>query len=139
MKSQLNRSESRQVQNVASLLAQALRKTPDREKRASLKKSPYLLTLVPYKTLRRSSTSAPTPEDMSTRLAAKVTGSTSGGPPALGSAVAVGLAVAVAVGLAVAVAVGLAVAVAVAVAVGLAVMASPKKFSHAMPSPSGSR
>jgi hypothetical protein len=54
---------------------------------------------------------------MSARLAAKVTGSTSGGPPLLGSAVAV------AVGLAVAVAV--AVGLAVAVAVGLAVMAPP--------------
>jgi hypothetical protein len=69
---------------------------------------------------------------MSARLAAKVTGSTSGGPPLLGSAVAVavGLAVAVAVGLAVAVAVavGLAVAVAVvvAVAVGLAVIPPPR-------------
>jgi hypothetical protein len=69
---------------------------------------------------------------MSVRLAAKVTGSTSGGPPLLGSAVAVavGLAVAVAVGLAVAlaVAVGLAVAVAVvvAVAVGLAVIPPPR-------------
>jgi hypothetical protein len=54
---------------------------------------------------------------MSVRLATKVTGPTSGGPPLLGSAVAV------AVGLAVAVAVGL--AVAVAVAVGLAVMPPP--------------
>ena len=62
---------------------------------------------------------------MSTRLAAKVTGSTSGGPPALGSAVAVtvavGLAVAVAVAVGVAVAVAVGLAVAVAVAVGLAV------------------
>jgi hypothetical protein len=80
----------------------------------------------PYEILRRNRTSAPTPEAISARLAAKVTGNTTGGPPLLGSAVAVavGLAVAVAVGLAVAVAVavGLAVAVAVAVAVGLAVI-----------------
>jgi hypothetical protein len=66
---------------------------------------------------------------MSVTLAAKVTGSISGGPPLLGSAVAVavavGLAVAVAVGLAVAVAVAVGLAVAVAVAVGLAVMAPP--------------
>jgi hypothetical protein len=74
---------------------------------------------VPYKTLRRNRTSAPTPEAISVRLATKVTGPISGGPPLLGSAVAV------AVGLAVAVAVGLAVAVAVAVAVGLAVMPPP--------------
>jgi hypothetical protein len=71
---------------------------------------------------------------MSARLAAKVTGSTSGDPSVVGSAVAValGLAVAVAVGLAVAVAVGLevavavGVAVAVAVAVGLAVIPPPR-------------
>jgi hypothetical protein len=68
-----------------------------------------------YETLRRNRTSAPTPEAISARLATKVTGPTSGGPPLLGSAVAVGLAVAVAVGLAVAVAVAVVVAVAVAV------------------------
>ncbi len=85
------------------------------------------MSLAHYETLlHRISTSAPTPEPMSARLAAKVTSGISGGPPLLGSAVAVavavGLAVAVAVGLAVAVAVtvGLAVAVAVAVAAGLA-------------------
>jgi hypothetical protein len=53
---------------------------------------------------------------MSARLAAKVTGITSGGPPVLGSPVAVAL------GLAVAVAVAVGLAVAVAVAVGLAVI-----------------
>ena len=48
----------------------------------------------PYETLRCNRTSAPTPEAMSARLATKVTGSTSCGPPLLGSvvAVAVGLA-----------------------------------------------
>ena len=83
------------------------------------------MSLAHYETLlRRISTSAPTPEPMSARLAAKVTSGTSGGPPLLGSAVAVavavGLAVAVAVGLAVAVAVTVGLAVAVAVAAGLA-------------------
>jgi hypothetical protein len=84
---------------------------------------PEFLSVAHYETLRRTSISAPTPEAMSVRLAAKVTSGTSGAPPVLGSgvavAVAVGLAVAVAVGVAVAVAVG--VAVAVAVAIGLAV------------------
>jgi hypothetical protein len=84
------------------------------------------VSLAHYEAARRSSTSAPTPEARSVRVATKVTGPTSGGPPVLGNAVAVavGLAVAVAVGVAVAVAVGL--AVAVAVAVGLAVMAPPR-------------
>ncbi len=80
------------------------------------------MSLAHYETARRSTTSAPTPEAISVRLATKVTGSINGGPPLLGSAVAV----AVAVGLAVAVAVGLAVAVAVAVAVGLAVVPPPR-------------
>jgi hypothetical protein len=75
------------------------------------------MSLAHYETLlRRISTSAPTPEPMSVRLAAKVTSSISGGPPLGGSAVAV----AVAVGLAVAVAVTVGLAVAVAVAAGLA-------------------
>jgi hypothetical protein len=80
------------------------------------------VSLAHYETPRRSSTSAPTPEAISVRVATKVTGPTNGGPPVVGSAVAVavGLAVAVAVGVAVAVAVGL--AAAVAVAVGLAVI-----------------
>lgn len=83
------------------------------------------MSLAHYETLlRRISTSAPTPEPMSVRLAAKVTSSISGEPPLGGSAVAVavavGLAVAVAVGLAVAVAVTVGLAVAVAVAAGLA-------------------
>jgi concentrative nucleoside transporter, CNT family len=88
---------------------------------------PEFLSVEHYETLRRTSISAPTPEAISVRLAAKVTSGTSGAPPVLGSgvavAVAVGLAVAVAVGVAVAVAVGVAVAIglAVAVAVGLAV------------------
>ena len=63
------------------------------------------MSQAPYETLRRNRTSAPTPEAMSARLAAKVTGITSGGPPVLGSPVAVALGLAVAV----AVAVGLAV------------------------------
>jgi hypothetical protein len=78
-------------------------------------------TLTYQETLRRIRSSAPTPEDISARLANNVTVPTSGGPPLLGStlAVAVALAVALAVGLAVAVAVavGLAVDIAVAVAV----------------------
>jgi hypothetical protein len=73
------------------------------------------VSLAHYETARRSTTSAPTPEATSVRVATKVTGPTSGVPPVVGSAVAV------AVGLAVAVAVG----VAVAVAMGLAVMGSP--------------
>jgi len=80
---------------------------------------------VHYKTLRRTRSSVPTPEAISTKLAAKVTGNNSGDPPLLGSAVvvavAVGLAVAVAVGLAEAVTVDIALAVAVAVALAVAV------------------
>ena len=86
---------------------------------------PEFLSVEHYETLRRTSISAPTPEAMSVRLAAKVTSGTSGAPPVLGSgvavAVAVGLVVAVAVGVAVAVAIGLAVAVAVGLAVAVAV------------------
>jgi len=69
--------------------------------------------------LRRKSFSAATPEPTSARLATKVNGRTRGGPPDLGSglAVEVALEVAVAVILAVASAVGLAVAVAVDMAV----------------------
>jgi hypothetical protein len=74
-------------------------------------------TLTYQETLRRIRSSAPTPEDISARLANNVTVPTSGGPPLLGSTLAV--AVALAIALAVALAVGL--AVAVAVAVGLAV------------------
>jgi hypothetical protein len=70
-----------------------------------------------YEMLRRIRSSAPTPEDISARLANNVSVPTSGGPPLLGSTLAV--AVALVVALAVALAVGL--AVAVAVAVGLAV------------------
>ena len=73
------------------------------------------MSLAHYETLLcRISTSAPTPEPMSVRLAAKVTSSISGEPPLGGSAVAV----AVAVGLAVAVAVTVGLAVAVAGAGG---------------------
>ena len=90
------------------------------------------MSLAHYETPRRSSTSAPTPEAISVRVATKVTGPTNGGPPVVGSAVpiAVGLAVAVAMGEAVAVAVGL--AVAVAVAMGLAVMAPPYCCANAL-------
>ena len=82
------------------------------------------MSLAHYETLRRQRTNAPTPEATSVRVAAKVTGNNIGGPPLLGSAVAVavGLAVAVAVELAVAVGLAMAVAVAVAVAVGLALI-----------------
>jgi hypothetical protein len=81
------------------------------------------VSLAHYETARRSTTSAPTPEAISVRVATKVTGPTSGGPPVLGNAVAVAVGLAVAVTVGVAVAVGL--AVAVAVAVGLPVMAPP--------------
>ena len=72
-----------------------------------------------YEMLRRIRSSAPTPEDISARLANNVTVPTSGGPPLLGSTLAVALVVAVAVEVAVevAVAVGVAVDIAVAVAV----------------------
>jgi hypothetical protein len=99
----------------------------------TLRRSHPYVRLAHYETPRRSSTSAPTPEAMSVRVATQVTGPTSGGPPVVGSglAVAVGLAVAlavavaVAVGLAVALAVAVGLAVAVALAVGLAFMPLP--------------
>src|SRR5215208_3041455 len=75
----------------------------------------FATLLAHQETLRRTSTSAPTPEDISTTLAARVTNPTSGGPPLLGSAVA----------LAVAVAVALAVGVEVDIAVELAVLPPP--------------
>ena len=74
-----------------------------------------------YETLRRTRTSAPTPEDISARLANNVTVPTSGGPPLLGSTLAVALVVAVAVAVVVAMAVAVGLAVDIAVAVGLAV------------------
>src|SRR5215212_3935946 len=63
----------------------------------------FATLLAHQETLRRTSTSAPTPEDISATLAARVTNPTSGGPPLLGSAVAlaVGVAVDIAVELAV--------------------------------------
>src|ERR687898_715339 len=54
---------------------------------------PEFLSVEHYETLRRTSISAPTPEAMSVRLAAKVTSGTSGAPPVLGSGVAGGVAV----------------------------------------------
>jgi hypothetical protein len=69
----------------------------------------------------RSSTTAPTPEAISVRVATQVTNPPSGGPPVVGSAVAVAVAVAVALAVAVAVAVAVGLAVALAVALGLAV------------------
>jgi hypothetical protein len=99
---------------------------------------PYF-SLAPYETLRRTSISAPTPEAISTRLATKVTGPASGGPPVLGNgaavavAVDVAVAVAVAVGVAVAIAVGVAVAIAVGVAVAVAAgVAMPPPYDCAM-------
>ena len=89
----------------------------------------------------RTSTSAPTPEAISVRVATKVSGPPSGGPPVVGSAlaVAVALAVALAVAVALALAVGLAMALALAVglamalalAVGLAFMAEPYFWAKA--------
>src|SRR5215211_2544083 len=79
----------------------------------------FATLLAHQETLRRTSTSAPTPEDISTTLAARVTNPTSGGPPLLGSAVALAVAVAVVV------AVALAVGVAVDIAVELAVLPPP--------------
>src|SRR5215217_379196 len=111
--------------------------TPARERQASHKRSHPYVSLAPYETAPppRSSISAPTPEPISVRVATQVASPPSGGPPVVGSglAVAVALAVALAVAVAVAVAVGLAVAVALAVglavalavAVGLAFMAPP--------------
>ena len=79
------------------------------------------MRLVHYETPHRTSTSAPTPEAISVRVATQVTGPTSGGPPVVGSALAVAVALAVALAVAVAVAVAVGLAVALAVAVGLAV------------------
>ena len=94
------------------------------------------MSLAPYETAPpRSSISAPNPEAISVRVATKVSGPPSGGPPVVGSAlaVAVALAVALAVAVALALAVGLAMALALAVglamalalAVGLAFMPAP--------------
>jgi hypothetical protein len=57
----------------------------------------YLQEFVIYK-LRRKRTNAPTPEAISARLATKVTGSINSGPPFLGSAVIVAVAVVVGTG-----------------------------------------
>jgi hypothetical protein len=81
------------------------------------------VSLGAYATPRRTKASAATPEPTSARLATKVSGTTSGGPPVAASAVAVGLALAV--GLAVAPAVGLAMAVAVGLAVAFCEVRSP--------------
>jgi hypothetical protein len=78
-----------------------------------------------YETLRRTRSSAPTPEDISARLANNVTVPTSGGPPLLGSTLAVALVVAVAVEVAVEVAVAVAVAVGLAVDIAVAVAVLP--------------
>jgi hypothetical protein len=98
---------------------------------------PYF-SLAPYETLRRTSISAPTPEAISTRLATKVTGPASGGPPVLGNGAAVAVAVDVAV--AVAVAVGVAVAIAVGVAVAVAAgVAMPPPYDCAVATDAKSR
>ena len=80
-----------------------------------------------YEMLRRIRSSAPTPEDISARLANNVSVPTSGGPPLLGSTLAVALVVAVAleVAVAIALAVALAVGLAVDIAVELAVLPPP--------------
>ena len=89
------------------------------------------VSLDAYEALRRTKASAETPEPTSSaRLATKVSGTTSGGPPVAASAVAVGLALAV--GLAVAVAVGLAVALAVGLAVAPKKLAPKKSCSSAL-------
>ncbi|MFL5991642.1 MAG: hypothetical protein ACJ73W_06580 [Rubrobacteraceae bacterium] len=82
-------------------------------------------TLTYQETLRRIRSSAPTPEDISARLANNVTVPTSGGPPLLGSTLAVALVVAVAVEVAVEVAVDIAVGLAVDIAVAVAVLPPP--------------
>ena len=79
----------------------------------------------------RTSTSAPTPEAISVRVATKVSGPPSGGPPVVGSA----LAVAVALAVALAVAVALAMAVALALAVGLAMALALAVGLAFMPAP----
>src|SRR5215207_1630289 len=69
-----------------------------------MRSHPYV-RLAHYETApRRSSSSDPTPEAISVRVATQVSGPTSGGPPVVGSAlaVAVGLAVALAVAMALA-------------------------------------
>ena len=94
------------------------------------------MRLAHYETApRRTSTSAPTPEAISVRVATQVSGPTSGGPPVVGSgeAVAVALAVALAVAEALALAVGL--AVALALAVGLAVALAVAVALAFMPPP----
>jgi hypothetical protein len=74
-----------------------------KEKGRGCSKSPgpakmgYLQEFVIYK-LRRKRTNAPTPEAISARLATKVTGSINSGPPFLGSAVIVAVAVEVGTG-----------------------------------------
>jgi hypothetical protein len=68
----------------------------------------------------RTSTSAPTPEAISVRVATKVSGPPSGGPPVVGSALAVAVALAVALAVAVALALAVGLAMALALAVGLA-------------------
>ena len=87
------------------------------------------VSLDAYGALRPAKANATTPEPTSARLATKVSGTISGGPPVAASAVAVGLALAV--GLAVAVAVGLAVAVAVGLAVAPTALAPKKSCSGA--------
>ena len=81
--------------------------------------------LANYEMLRRTRSSAPTPEDISARLANNVTVPTSGGPPLLGSTVAVAVAVVLAVAVVVAVAVAVAVGLAVDIAVAVAVLPPP--------------
>jgi len=85
----------------------------------------------------RTSTSAPTPEAISVRVATKLSTPPSGAPPVVGSALAlalalaVALAVALALGLAVALAVAVGLAVALALAVGLADMPPPYFWAEA--------
>ncbi|MFL6031563.1 MAG: hypothetical protein ACJ73Y_02170 [Rubrobacteraceae bacterium] len=78
-----------------------------------------------YEMLRRIRSSAPTPEDISARLANNVSVPTSGGPPLLGSTLAVALVVAVAVEVAVAIALAVALAVGLAVDIAVAVAVLP--------------
>jgi hypothetical protein len=79
--------------------------------------------LAPYETAPppRSSISAPNPEPISVRVATRVTGPPSGGPPVEGSALAVAVALAVALAVAVGLAMALALAVGLAMALALAV------------------
>src|SRR5215212_1047987 len=87
----------------------------------------FATLLAHQETLRRTSSSAPMPEDISATLATRVTSPTSGGPPVLGSgvALAVALAVALIVALAVALIVALAEELAVDIALELAVLPPP--------------